>query len=179
VVGDRWLGAGPFVRDSLSAYYYSGVRELFVGVLSAIGVFVFTYKVADHSLDNTLTLLAAVAVVAVVLFPTGLPAHVAEPTPLQEKLGETWVQTIHFVGAFVFIVSLAVISLLYGVREGRRPAQQGRRPPLFWRWYHWVAPFSSWWRWRASASTCSQNGGQTSRCSLASGWRSGRSGPRG
>jgi hypothetical protein len=137
VVGDRWLGADSFVRDSLSAYYYSGVRELFVGVLSAIGVFLFTYKVAEHSLDNTLTLFAAAAVVAVVLFPTGLPADVAEPTPLQEKLGESWVQTIHFGGAGIFILSLAVISFLYGVREGRRPAQQGKRPPKFWRWYHW------------------------------------------
>ena len=29
----------PFPRGSLSAYYYSGMRELFVGVLWAIGVF--------------------------------------------------------------------------------------------------------------------------------------------
>jgi hypothetical protein len=138
IVGDRWLGADSFARDSLSAYYYSGVRELFVGVLSAIGVFLFTYKVADYSLDNTLTLFAAAAVVAVVLFPTGLPADgVAESTPLQEKLGEAWVQRIHFGGAFVFILSLAAISVLYGVREGRRPPQRGKRSPMFWRWYHW------------------------------------------
>jgi hypothetical protein len=141
VLGDSWLGAGPFVRDSISAYYYSGARELFVGVLSAIGVFLFTYKVAEHSLDNTLTLVAAAAVVAVVLFPTGLPAGVTEPTPLQEKLGEPWVQGIHFGGALIFILSLAAISLLYGVREGRRPAQRGKRPPVFWKWYHWGCAF--------------------------------------
>jgi hypothetical protein len=138
VVGDRWLGAGALVRDSISAYYYSGARELFIGVLSAIGVFLFTYKVAEHSLDNTLTLFASIAVVAVVLFPTGLPADVAEPTPLQARLGETQVETIHFGSALIFILSLAAISLLYGVREGRRPAQQGQRPPVFWKWYHWV-----------------------------------------
>jgi hypothetical protein len=137
VVGDRWLGAEPLVRDSLSAYYYSGVRELFVGVLSAIGVFLFTYKVAEHSLDNTLTLSAAAAVVAVVLFPTGLPADGAVPTPLQQKLGESRVEVIHFGGALIFILSLAAISLLYGVREGRRSPRRRKRSPRFWRRYHW------------------------------------------
>ena len=135
VLGDFWLGGD--LRDSLSAYYYSGARELFVGVLSAIGVFLFTYKVAEHSLDNTLSIVAAVAVLAVAVFPTGLPTQVAEPTPLQEKLGEASVERVHFGGAFLFILSLAVISFLYGVREGRRPAQQGKRSPRFWRWYHW------------------------------------------
>jgi hypothetical protein len=134
----RWLDGEPWFRDSLSAYYYSGVRELFVGVLSAIGVFLFTYKVTDHSLDNTLTFVAAAAVVLVVLFPTGPSSHVAEPTPLQEELGVSRVQTIHFAAALLFIVSLAVISFFYGVREGRRPAREGKRPPVFWRWYHWV-----------------------------------------
>ncbi|HEX2432788.1 MAG TPA: hypothetical protein VHI55_02455 [Gaiellaceae bacterium] len=134
----RWLDGEPWFRDSLSAYYYSGVRELFVGVLSAIGVFLFTYKVTDHSLDNTLTFVAAAAVVLVVLFPTGPSSHVAEPTPLQEELGVSRVQTIHFAAALLFIVSLAVISFFYGVREGRRPAREGKRPPLFWRWCHWV-----------------------------------------
>jgi hypothetical protein len=134
----RWLDGKPWFRDSLSAYYYSGARELFVGVLSAIGVFLFTYKVTEHSLDNTLTFVAAAAVVFVVLFPTGPPAQVTGLTPLQEELGESRVQTIHFGAALLFIVSLAVISFLYGVREGRRPARQGKRRPLFWRWYHWV-----------------------------------------
>jgi hypothetical protein len=50
---------------------------------------------------------------------------VAEPRPLQEKLGEAWVQRIHFAGALIFILSLAVIGLFYGVREGRGPRSAG------------------------------------------------------
>jgi hypothetical protein len=37
----------PFPRGSLSAYYYSGMRELFVGVLWAIGVFLVLYKLTE------------------------------------------------------------------------------------------------------------------------------------
>jgi hypothetical protein len=126
----------PFPLDSLSAYYYSGARELFVGALSAIGVFLVTYKVADRTLDNTLSILAGVAVAAVALFPTGPPAE-AELTPLQELLGESVVATIHYVAAGVFIASLAVISFFFGVREGARTPKEGRRSPMFWRRYHW------------------------------------------
>ena len=57
VLIDGWGFDGhPFPRTSLSAYYYSGTRELFVGALCAIGVFLITYKVAEINLDNTLSL---------------------------------------------------------------------------------------------------------------------------
>lgn len=128
----------PFPRDSLSAYFYSGVRELFVGALSATAVFLITYKVADRTLDNTLSTLAGVAVLAVALFPTGRPVGVVELTPLQERLGESVVEVIHFTAAAAFIVSLAVISFFFGVREGARAPREGKRSPMFWLRYHWL-----------------------------------------
>jgi hypothetical protein len=42
----------------------------------------------------------------------------------------------------VFILSLAVISFIFGVQEGRRSQQragtQARLSPSFWRWFHWT-----------------------------------------
>jgi len=108
----------PFPRTSLSAYYYSGARELFVGTLSATAIFLVTYKVADRTLDNTLSTLAGVAVLVVALFPTGLPPDVTELTPLQDLVGESVVEVVHFGAAAVFIVSLAAISFTFGVRAG-------------------------------------------------------------
>jgi hypothetical protein len=138
VLGDGLvLDGDPFPRTSLSSYYYSGVRELFVGTLSATGVFLFTYKVADRTLDNTLSVLAGIAVAVVALLPTGLPSG-AEETPLQELLGESVVETIHYVAAGAFILALAVICFFFGVREGARPPRDGRRSPAFWRRYHWT-----------------------------------------
>ena len=122
-----------FPRGSLSAYYYSGVRELFVGALCAIGVFLLTYKVAERSRENRLSTLAGVAVITVALFPTGLPVGVA-PTPLQDLLGETTVERIHFAAAAVFIASLAVISYYFATP----PPRKGSRSRSFWRRYHLV-----------------------------------------
>jgi uncharacterized BrkB/YihY/UPF0761 family membrane protein len=68
VFGDERLGGTPVPRDSLSAYYYSGARELFVGVLAAIAVFLVCYRVAERSWDNGLSLLAGGAVLTVAVF---------------------------------------------------------------------------------------------------------------
>ncbi len=173
-----WFDGDPFPRDSLSAYYYSGVRELFVGALTATGVFLITYKVADRGLDNTLSTLAGAAVLAVALLPTGRPSEGVARTALQERLGEGVVETIHFAAATVFIVSLAVISYFFGVREGARPARKGKRSPAFWRRYHWLcagaiaaALVGSWSR---SLPT-----GHAPRCLSARRRRRGPSAPRG
>ncbi|MGH7359660.1 MAG: DUF998 domain-containing protein [Candidatus Rokuibacteriota bacterium] len=133
VFGEPLLFDGqPFLRGSLSAYYYSGVRELFVGALCAIGVFLVSYKVAERSRENRLSIYAGVAVIIVALFPTGRPGTGFPPTPLQNLLGETTVERIHFVAAFVFIASLAVISYYFA----KPPPATGRRPTSFWRRYH-------------------------------------------
>ena len=74
VFGDGFVFDGdPFVRGSLSSYYYSSAREVFVGTLSATAVFLITYKVVTRSLDNTLSMVAGVAVLLVAVFPTGRP----------------------------------------------------------------------------------------------------------
>ena len=85
----------PFPRGSLSAYYYSGMRELFVGVLWAIGVFLVLYKLTEFSWESRLSTLAGFAVVLVALFPTGRPGDGVSLTPLQSLLGEATVERIH------------------------------------------------------------------------------------
>lgn len=142
LVGDwLFLKGTPRARGSLSAYYYSGMRDAFVGILFATAIFLICYKVVERKLDNTLSTLAGAAVLGVALFPTGRPRGGGSPlTPLQDSLGETTVATVHFVCAVLFILSLAVISYYFGVSEGNRTQQRdGRRAkmsPTFWRRFH-------------------------------------------
>lgn len=144
LLGDYFaFDAQPFPRGSLSAYYYSGMRDVFVGVMTATGVFLLTYKISEKNLDNLASLVAGVCAATLALFPTGLPSHpVAGPTPLQNLLGETAVKSVHYVASGLFIVLLAVLSYYFGVREGARPPRPGRRSPTFWRWYHWSCAFA-------------------------------------
>jgi hypothetical protein len=127
----------PFPRGSLSAYYYSGMREVFVGALSAIGVFLIAYKVAERNLDNTLSFVAGFSAIVIPLFPTARTSQLIPLTPLQDLLGESVVKEVHFVASAVFLVSLTVMSFFFGKREGARPPRAGTRSPRFWQWFHW------------------------------------------
>jgi hypothetical protein len=126
----------PFPRGSLSVYYYSGMREEFVGILSATGIFLITYKVAELNLDNSASLLAGVSAILIPLFPAGRPPYAHVPlTPLQQLIGETATKWVHFAASGVFLVSLALITFFFGVREGKRRPRAGTRSPAFWRWF--------------------------------------------
>ena len=123
VVGDGLLFDGdPFPRDSISAYYYTGVRDLMVGAICSTGVFLLAYKVAERNLDNTLSVVAGGTALAAALAPPRLPAGV-NPSPLQDLVGQEVRAWTHFITAVVFIISLAVLSFFFGVREGQRPAE--------------------------------------------------------
>lgn len=122
----------PFLLGSLSAYYYSGVREFFVGSLCAIGVFLLAYKIVDRSWENLVSITAAISVVCVALFPTSRPGNGVPLTPLQVWLGEDWVQRVHFTAAAVFLTSLGVISYFFA----RLGPKTGRLSPRFWRGFH-------------------------------------------
>jgi hypothetical protein len=93
----------PWPRGSLSAYYYSGMRELFVGTLCAIGVFLIIYKGGEPTREARASTYAGIAVIVVALFPTGKPGAAVPATPLQDRLGEEWVERVHFFAAGLFI----------------------------------------------------------------------------
>jgi len=134
-----WLGFDEgAVRSSMSAYYYSGMREMFVGAMAATSVFLVTYKIAEWSWDNLLSVTAGLAAALVAVFPTGIPAGADIPlTPLQDGLGESTVRTVHYVAASVFIASLGVMCALFGRREGGRPPRATKQDGTFWQWFHW------------------------------------------
>ena len=140
VLCDWWLLSGSLAaRGSMSAYYFSGMRDAFVGVLFAIAVFLVTYKAFDVGPENLVTMIAGLAGIVVALFPTDGPHDVGgtfPPTPLQNSLGEGKVADVHYGAAITLLVLLALMSALFGVKEGARPPADGHRPPSFWRWFH-------------------------------------------
>ncbi|WP_433207035.1 hypothetical protein ACQP00_40590 [Dactylosporangium sp. CS-047395] len=88
VLGDLALEGGR-PRGSLSEYFYTGMRDVFVGALCVTGLFLLTYKAFEHNLDNLLSHVAGVAALGVALFSTDrTEGSTIALTPLQEKMGE-------------------------------------------------------------------------------------------
>jgi CDP-diglyceride synthetase len=140
IVGDIFfLEGSPKARGSISAYYHSGMRDVFVVILAATALFLITYKIFERKHENSLSIVAGVTALGVALFPTGIPSDNASlPTPLQDRLGQDEVSSVHFTCAVIFLICTAVISYFFGVQEGKRKPQPGKRPPKFWKWFHWA-----------------------------------------
>ena len=141
VLGDLWLdGLDDFPRSSLSAYYHSGVRDVFVGVLCATALFLLTYKAFERNGDNVLASAAGVLALGVAIFPTSRPGPQVPPTALQNLITEPVAAFVHFTCAVVFIGLLGVLSWFFGKREGGRSQERdgyrAQRSPTFWKWFH-------------------------------------------
>ena len=66
-LGAWWFEGIPWA-DSVSSYYYTSMRDVFVGTMFAIGVFLFCYRAGNRQ-DNILTNLAGIGAAAIGLFP--------------------------------------------------------------------------------------------------------------
>jgi len=67
----------PGISDSISSYYYSVMRNVFVGILCAIGIFLICYQY-DH-LDNIVSNIAGICVISVSLLPTTPTCDTKQP----------------------------------------------------------------------------------------------------
>lgn len=85
------------IRPSLSSYYYTGMRDVFVGTLCAIGVFLWSYK-GYEAQDDVAGDLACIFALGVALFPTSPP----NPSALEQVIG-----VLHFIFAGCFFGILA------------------------------------------------------------------------
>lgn len=66
------LGKCEGIQPSISDYYYTNMRDVFVGYLFAIGLFLFTYTGYDKR-DNLAGNLGCLFAIGVAIFPTGHP----------------------------------------------------------------------------------------------------------
>jgi hypothetical protein len=101
------LSIGLFVlhhkglQGSISGYYHTEMRDVFVGILCAIGVFLLSYRGYD-SKDRIAGNLACVFAIGTALFPT----TPVDPGPMDKVKG-----VIHFTSAALLFLTLAYFSL--------------------------------------------------------------------
>ncbi|HCT75035.1 MAG TPA: DUF998 domain-containing protein [Micromonosporaceae bacterium] len=100
-IGNALQVGKPLLLNSISGAYYTGMRDVLVGSLCAIGVFLICYRYARP--DDVLGTIAGLAAIAVALFPT---------SPKNEQIlvssADSTTGIVHGVAAVVLFVTMAV-----------------------------------------------------------------------
>ena len=111
------------IEPSISDFYHTIYRDIFVGTLCAIGVFLICYRgygrrEGDVIDDDWLGTIAGVAAFGVALFPNESPTHEIA-TMTQNVVGIDVSPMFHYASALVFFSCLAVFCLAKFSRSAR------------------------------------------------------------
>ncbi len=120
VLGNIIIFGNREVLTNMSVYYHTGMRNLFVGALCAIALFLFFYKGYDRW-DNYSADLAGVLALGVAFFPT------VKDGPWN------WIAWVHFTSAACFLVILALISIFLFTRGKKHPTDMKKKRNLVYR----------------------------------------------
>jgi len=114
MLGGYFIFRENLVESSISYYYHTGMRDVFVGALCAVALFLFYYT-GYNKWDDLAGFLGGIFALGVAWFPT-------------TKSGpDDWVGIVHLVCAVLFFLTLASFSLFLFTKteKGRRP--RGRK----------------------------------------------------
>ena len=110
-------GLPPADLTSISAYYYTAAVIAFAGILSALAIFLFTYRGYNNKFglhDQIASAIAGLAAVFVICFPTDPPGALADPSWWSEAVGRT-----HYVAAVILFLCFAYFSLVLFPKSDR------------------------------------------------------------
>jgi hypothetical protein len=110
------------MQNSISGYYYTGMRNVLVGTLCVFGVFLWSYKGYDDT-DNLAGNLACVFAVGAALFPTA--PNIPDPS-----VTALWVGRIHVIFASLFFCTLIYFALFLFTKKdphSKRPLTKRKK----------------------------------------------------
>ncbi len=123
-LGAYLFGENPWRQPSISDYYYTGMRDVFVGILWGFGLFLFSYKgykpKKSKLSDNVITNIAGILAIGISLFPTGDAA-------CENSCNPGWVGTVHLMCAAFFFLILGYISI-FKFTKSDKPVERQTEP---------------------------------------------------
>jgi hypothetical protein len=99
-----WLVFGVEIQDNMSSYYHTLLRDVFVGALCTIGVFLFCYRGYDW-IESWSANFGCLSALGLALFPLD-----ADSDPLHQRSVVGW---LHTVSGGAFFLTLAFYSLYH------------------------------------------------------------------
>jgi Protein of unknown function (DUF998) len=124
-----------WLPNSVSGYYYSPVRNIFVGALCGLGLFLIAYVGANLG-DRVITDLAGVFALGVAFFPT-TPNETSPPSATCETVAQLSsrqqvIGDVHAVFSVLFFLFLAWMAIRFTTDSPQPSPQQVLRNRIYW-----------------------------------------------
>jgi hypothetical protein len=116
------FGACGEVQKSISHYYYTNVRDYFVGCLCAVALFLFSYKGYDKK-ENMLGKLGCLLALCVAFFPTSVDKNDVSSC-IKTQTDSNLYSIIHFGTASILFLLLAYYSLFLFTKSSGNPTPE-------------------------------------------------------
>lgn len=113
------LFSGTAIQESVSVYYYSNMRDFFVGLMSVVSIFLITYK-GYETIDNMVTSLSGLAGFGVFIFPCFYSGYPIQPVGIFQ-LSPGISNIIHILCAAIFFLLLSINSFFLFTRSKTLP----------------------------------------------------------
>ena len=120
IIGSLLLDHTKEIKVSVSAYYYSHMRNVLVGVLCCISLFLFSYHGYSWK-DSLASKLAGLFALGIAFFPTSETNDKHDP-----------ISILHYITAGIFFVILSYMSIyLFTKTSGRITSQKKKRNHVY------------------------------------------------
>ncbi len=96
------------IYPSISMYYFSNMRDVFVGILISVSFILMTYK-GYEIIDSVLTKITGIAGICIALFPCENIVYLKSASVFMMSNKKT--NIIHLISAFLFFLLLALNSI--------------------------------------------------------------------
>ena len=130
VVGSLIFGGCNEIQSNLSYYYHTRMRDVFVGILCAIALFLFAYN-GYNRLDAIAGNIACVLALLIAFFPTSVTETVT-PCILASYENEIS-SSIHFFSAGGFFLLMAYFSIFLFTKKEPRPTKMKLKRNMLYR----------------------------------------------
>jgi len=112
----------PGVEGSISGYYYTNMRDVFVGILSGVALFLISYQGYEH-IDDIVARLSGLFALGILAFPTATYSGGVARVGIFH-IADNISETIHLTFGALFFLALSLNSLYLFTR--RHPGVMGR-----------------------------------------------------
>ncbi len=109
------------VQGSISAYYYTVMRNVFVGILCAVSFYLFSYNGYDKT-DRILSCFCGLASLGVAFLPTSVDPPLS--SCVTKIVEGSIISTIHFLSALAFFSISAYVSIFQFTKGSSSPTNQ-------------------------------------------------------